>query len=101
MSSAVSFEASAPSRLFEAFFLIEPVRNDPAEVSMSARIAGASSIVFFDNIYHILQPFSSTRVLYSVPEDASKITKEFRDIPQFCFPGAFIAFSSVSMLDAL
>ena len=50
------------NKLFDAFFWIRPSRpNDKA-------------------------PFNSTEVLWHYPADVSATTKEFRDIPQFCFP---------------
>ena len=33
-----------------------------------------------------IQPFASTRVLLHYPQDVSAITREFREIPQYCFP---------------
>lgn len=49
-------------KLFEAFFWMEPVKADPNG------------------------PYTSTRVLLHYPQDVSHIAKEFREIPQYCFP---------------
>lgn len=56
----------ADDKLFEAFFYIEPTRVNP------------------------IDPFQATRVVYNIPADVQDISKEFRDVSQFCFPGIFI-----------
>lgn len=55
------------SKLFEAFFWIEPTRPDPSTV-------GGLSI------------FNDTKVLWYYPDDVSSITNNLRDIPDLCFP---------------
>ena len=58
---------SEGTALFEAFFWFEPTRANVAS------------------------NFKSTRTVWHYPEDVSHVTSEFRDIPQFCFPGTFIS----------
>ena len=55
------------SKLFEAFFWIEPTRPDPSTV-------GGLSI------------FNDTKVLWYYPDDVTSITSNLRDIPDLCFP---------------
>ena len=52
-------------RLFEAFFWIAP----------------------YCSVQSLDSPrFDATKCLWHYPEDVSRVTKEFRDIPHFCFP---------------
>ena len=30
---------------------------------------------------------NATKVLWNYPDDVSKVVEEFKDIPEFCFPG--------------
>ncbi len=55
--------------LFEAFLWIEPTRNTLSE------------------------PFSGTKILWHSPDDISAVAKEFKHIPDFCFPGVLQLFS--------
>mmetsp|Transcript_13274 Transcript_13274/g.12022 ORF Transcript_13274/g.12022 Transcript_13274/m.12022 type:complete len:853 (+) Transcript_13274:7-2565(+) len=48
--------------LFEAFFWIQPHRANPTSA------------------------YQSTKVLWHYPDDVGEVIKQFRDIPQFCFP---------------
>jgi len=49
-------------KLFEAFFWIEPGRPN------------------------VNSAFNSARAIWHYPQNVSEISKEFKDIPQFCFP---------------
>ena len=67
------------SPIFESFFWIEPVKKYESGSSV-----GSTS------------KFSiGTKVIWHYPEDVSQITKEFIDIPQFCFPGNSINLNSI------
>jgi hypothetical protein len=56
---------SSGERLFEAFFWIAP----------------------YCSVQSLDSPrFDATKCLWHYPEDVSRVTKEFRDIPHFCFP---------------
>jgi hypothetical protein len=56
-------------KMFESFFWIEPTKK-------------------FDN-NAANKVVMNTKVVWHYPDDVSHLTKEkeFRDIPQFCFPG--------------
>jgi hypothetical protein len=75
---------SNPINLIDAFFWIEPTRND-----LNSVISPLVLLLFL--ILTLSQPFQGTKVLWHYPEDVSFISKQFKDIPQFCFPGKFCA----------
>ena len=73
---------------------MEPSRPDSSSVSsqpyfLCKLICIGLYQAVTDNVA-LFQAFNSARAIWHYPRDVSEISKEFKDIPQYCFPGKIV-----------
>ena len=67
--------------LFEAFYCLSPLQNQNQKNNNQNDNTNKITKTKTNNVI-----FDSTKTLFHFPLDVQEISKEFREIPQFCFP---------------
>ena len=68
--------------LFEAFYCISPLQSKKKnQIDINSATTNTNGNTKTNNL-----KFESTRTLFHYPLDVTEISKEFREIPNFCFP---------------
>ena len=68
--------------LFEAFYCISPLQSKKKnQIDINSATTNTNGNTKTNNV-----KFESTRTLFHYPLDVTEISKEFREIPNFCFP---------------